>query len=175
MKNNHGFTLIEVLIYLALFAILLVGILAAAYSVIESSGRNQAKIVVISEGNFLVGKINWALSGAQAVNLPFVGTSGSVLSINKITGIDPVTGQPITTSILVALSGADITIQEGGNPAEKLNTSNVAVSNLLFTHVSDSGDGINPESVSSTFTVSARTEKGVLFSEDFATKSFMRK
>ncbi len=168
MKKN-AFTLIEVLVYLGIFAILMGGILTSAFSVFESSNRDQTKIMIQGEGDFLVAKINWALSGAQTITSPLEGGSASILSLSKG---DP-SGTPITVDI--SLSGTDLNISEGGNPPATLNNSNVEISpNIkvspeIFTYSSD------PKNVQANFTVSAKTPNGMTVSEDFFTTKYLRK
>jgi prepilin-type N-terminal cleavage/methylation domain-containing protein len=58
----RGFTLIEVIIYLALFALLMSGFLVASFSLIESSGKDTTHSMVEAEGEYLLAKINWALA-----------------------------------------------------------------------------------------------------------------
>ncbi|MFA6375994.1 MAG: prepilin-type N-terminal cleavage/methylation domain-containing protein [Candidatus Paceibacterota bacterium] len=57
MKNLHGFTLIEVLIYLALMGLLFSGLFVSAFIIIENIGRNDTQIMVQDEGAFLMAKI----------------------------------------------------------------------------------------------------------------------
>ncbi len=177
-ESQGGFTLIEVLVYLSLFAIILGGAIIAAYSVFESSGRNQTSAMVQEEGDFLIGKVSWALSGAEAVNLPAVNSAGSILSVNKVTGVNSFTGQTTVTPIVVDMDPVvltDIRITEGANPPQTLNNTNVQVSGLQFDHESASGDGLQPESVAASFTVSARTPNGAIISRDFSKTTYIRR
>ena len=175
IKDDSGFTLIEVIVYLALFAILFGGAIAAAYNVIESSGRNQTKANLQEEGEFLVAKINWALSGVQIVSIPAVGSESSQLSVSKVTGL--YNGLPIIVYLSVRLDGTNMVIDKGIGPVVSvvLNNSNNYVSQLVFTHASASGQGINPESASARFVLSAKTPGGMDMSQEFSTTAFLRK
>lgn len=64
-SNVRGFTLIEVLVYLALYSIIIGGAVVAAYGMFESSGHNQTKAMVEEEGGYLLSKIEWALSSGD--------------------------------------------------------------------------------------------------------------
>ncbi|MFS6835634.1 type II secretion system protein J, partial [Staphylococcus aureus] len=66
-RSSHGFTIVEVLVYLGLFGLIMVGIVATAYNIFETSGRLQTRAMLTAEGNFLLGKINWAMNGATAI------------------------------------------------------------------------------------------------------------
>lgn len=67
--KNRGFTLIEVLMYLALYCVLIGGAVLAAYNVFEAGGRGETAAMVAEEGQYLTEKINWAL-GAEAAQHP---------------------------------------------------------------------------------------------------------
>ena len=84
MSKSNGFTLIETIVYLALFSIMMGGAIVALFNLFESSGRELTHIMLQEEGNFIIAKINWAISGAQSVNQP--SGYGSLLSVNKVTG-----------------------------------------------------------------------------------------
>jgi len=162
---SAGFTLIEILVYLVLFAILMCGAVAAAYALFESTDRNQTKVMVQEEGDFFLAKINWALSGTQSVNAPLIGASGSILSVNKW---DPAVG-----AIVINLAGTDLELSHNGNPALRLNNPNIEIKNLVFTH--NFGGGVNPESVRASFEIDARTPNGMMTSQEFSTTKFLRK
>src|SRR3989344_174072 len=114
MKKQSGFTIVETLIYLGLFAIVMTGIIVAAYNMFELSGRTQTKAMLTAEGNFLLGKVNWVMSGVQTVSLPTSGNSGSTLSVTKW---DTTFGNPIQQKI----SSGKMRIQKASGPISDLN------------------------------------------------------
>jgi type II secretory pathway pseudopilin PulG len=167
----RAFTLIETVVYLGLLAIIMSGAFASAYGILGSSARNQAKALIQEEGTFLLGKIDWALGGVQSIALPASNASGDMLSVIKYSASP---GNPI----VVAVSGGNMTIAKGANPAKILNNSNVSVTCAVdgcFSHSASSADGINPESVSASFTVSAKTSEGMTYTQDFSTAKYLRK
>lgn len=175
-KYNSGFTLIEAVIYVALFALIMTGALVSIYGILGSSARNQTKAMIAEEGSFLLGKIDWALSGAESISLPFDQDgdgieSGTTLSLKKF-------GAGSENPIVISLSDNNLVIRRGNNPANTLNNSNTFIACApegCFTHQSSSGDGINPESLEAKFTVSSKTSEGLSFSQDFSTIKFLRK
>jgi prepilin-type N-terminal cleavage/methylation domain-containing protein len=173
-KNSKGFTLIEVVIYLALYAIIMTGALVSMYSIFGSSARNQVKAIVQEEGTFLIGKIDWALSGVHTINEPVVPpspTSGNTLSVTKW---DTSFGNPIVITVI----NGNMTMSRGANPTAILNNSNVLVACPpvgCFTHATSSGDGINPEKAGAIFTLHATTSEGLPFSQSFSTVKYLRK
>jgi type II secretory pathway pseudopilin PulG len=148
MKNQKAFTLIETLVYLGLFTILMGGILTAAFNVFESINRDQTKITIQEEGNFLLAKINKALSEARSFN-----AAGNQLSVERWDGSD----------VTFSLSGTDLNSSEGG----ALNNSNVRISNLNFAHSTD------PERITAEFTISATTPNSMTVSQDFFTVKYL--
>jgi hypothetical protein len=165
LTGRAGTTLIEAVVYLALFSILMGGGVVAAYSLYESTDRNQTKLLLQEEGDFLCAKIDWALSGVQSVSSPLTGASASILTANKW---DAAVG-----TVEINLSGSDIQMSRLGNTAIILNNSIVSVSDLVFAH-SPGGAG-GPESVRATFKVSAKAPNGMTVSQDFFTTKFLRK
>ncbi|MEK7177077.1 MAG: type II secretion system protein [Patescibacteria group bacterium] len=162
MKKN-GFTLIETVIYLGLFAIIMTGVLTAVYSVSQTGSRNQARAMIQEEGTYLLGKIDWVLSGVKTINLPI--GSGDVLQVNTFNG----------NAIEVGLSGLNIYLSRLPNSPEILNNTNVEISELEFIHTEVSGDGINPESVEVNIIITTRTQDGFLFSQKFSTVKYLHK
>ncbi len=69
----QGFTLLETLIYIALFGVLMSGALVTVYELLLSSEHNQSLIAIQEEGTFINRKLSWALSGATSVSI--IGTS----------------------------------------------------------------------------------------------------
>ena len=170
----RGFTLIETIVYLALFGLLMSGVIVTTYNLFESAARTQTEAMLSDEGNFIIGKIQWALSGTQSINSPGIGAYGSQLSVNKVTGVDNA-GNPIVTAVTIGTSGSDVTIQEGAVPALVLNNTNVNVTRLGFYHVIDTGGGTDPERVEASTTITARGMNGMLISRDFSTVGYLRR
>lgn len=87
----RGFTLLEVIIYLALFALLMSGFLAASFSLIESSGKDTTHSMVEAEGDYLLAKINWALASGTPID-PTALVSGNIQLSNVAFYIAPGAG-----------------------------------------------------------------------------------
>jgi prepilin-type N-terminal cleavage/methylation domain-containing protein len=166
--KTRGFTLIETVVYLALFGILMSGAVTAAFTIFESADRQQTHTLLQVEGSFIIAKINWAVGGAQSINQP--SGFGSLLSVNKITRLNS-SGQPVVSVVTFSLPTApgDVIIQDGAAGPYPLNNSNVVVTRLGFLHTLAGGNGVLPESVTASTTLTARTASGALLSEDFST------
>ena len=155
-----GFTLIETLVYLGLFAIIMVGIVATAYGVFESNGRSQTKTMVQNEGDFMLAKINWALTGATAISVV-----NSPLSLTITRASNP-------TSVVFDQSGNYLEINRNGAGGVNLNNSNVQIQNLSFINA---GHGTPTESVAVSFNLLANTPNGTQYSQNFQTTKYLRK
>lgn len=169
-------TLIEILIYLALYTILVGGSILSAYTLISTSSRNQAKAMAQEEGNYLIGKIDWMLTGAKSINEPndhLVATidRGTTLSVTKY---DTSVGDPLVASV----SDGVLSFGRSGHVPVRIHNTNTTVTcpaGGCFTHVSTSGDGINPESLTATFTIHTVTSDGREYAQEFTTVKYLRK
>ncbi|MEK7536067.1 MAG: type II secretion system protein [Patescibacteria group bacterium] len=138
MRKQSGFTLIETMIYLALFSIIIGGSMITAYSIIENSDKTQAQVVLQEEANFMLRKLDWAITGSSSITLPMVGSSGTGLELTKSIG-----------TIEFQLNGNKLQIKKGAGAFLDLNNANVTIDSLFFAHVA--GGGGKPESVVTTF------------------------
>jgi type II secretory pathway pseudopilin PulG len=172
-KSGAGFTLIETMVYLSLFSILMGGVVVSAYNIFESTGRSQTRAMMQEEGDFIVGKIDWALSGIQTVNAPMTPSSAGMCTESNTLSVTKWDGTIGT--VIVNLSGGSVMLARLGNLANstELNNSNTTVTNLAFKHCGVGAN--NPESVEASFTLSARTPNGILMSRDFFTNDYIRK
>ena len=159
---SGGFTLIETLVYLSLYAILFSGLLAGVYALFESDARDQTAAMLEEEGNFLIAKIDATIDAARSVQSPI--SSGDMLEIRQADG----------TSIVIQGVSTQLRIETGGNDAETLNNSDTSVKGLNFTHRQSSNEGANPESITATFTLIATTSDGHLLSQTFSTTDYLR-
>jgi prepilin-type N-terminal cleavage/methylation domain-containing protein len=130
--KNKGFTLLETIIYLALFSVLMSGALVAVYTLLQSGTQNLNAISIQAEGTFISRKLSWALSGATTVVVPNASTiiitrpelgSQSPLTITEDAGTFSIaqgTGTPVpfTNSFLtVAHTNIALTPEHAGVPS----------------------------------------------------------
>jgi len=135
---NKGFTLIEMLIYIALFSIIMVGLISGIYLIIQNAGKTTFKVGASEEINFVLKKIDWALTNASKINTPTSGSSAT-LSIDQYDFAD----NPIV--IRYNSDTGDVEFQTNGGTFYPLTTKNVKVNSLSFTYIpSNSG---SPEGI----------------------------
>lgn len=154
LKNSAGFTLIETLVYIALFTIVIGGGMVGAYGIIEGTDRTSSKTILEQDANFILRKVDWALTGLDTIN-----SSGASLSVNK--------KDFASNPIVFSLSGTNITIKKGSNTAIVLNNSRVKISNLAFTPVTTGGKS----GIQATFTVTTIDGK---LSQTFTITKYIR-
>ena len=160
---KRGFTLIETLVYLALYTIIVGGVLASVYSMFESSAHNETVAMLEEEGDYLAAMIDWVLSEAVSIQSPI--HSGNLLSVTHSDG----------STVGISSPGAYIRIQENTAPKQTLNNSNVSVILLMFVHTLATSNGYNPESVLVSFTLLATTSDGHVLSRDFSVLKYLHK
>ena len=148
MKNGlpagkAGFTLIETVIYIVLLGVLIGGGVVAAFYILDSAEKNKADINVQAEGNFIVRKIEWALTGATTINV----VSPTQLNVTK----------PGLPTMIFYLSGTDLKLGPDTSSGVNLNSSLVTlatISGIIFTDIPAAGG--KPEAVSASFNVNGK-------------------
>ncbi|HEV8666780.1 MAG TPA: prepilin-type N-terminal cleavage/methylation domain-containing protein [Candidatus Paceibacterota bacterium] len=137
--TKKGFTLIETLIYIALLGLLLTGAITTSYLLMQSAALVDSKNAANEEAEFVMQKLTWVLSGAQAISVP--SSYGSTLSVARYDGI----------SVDMRMGVSAIEMSENASPFNPLTTSNVQVTSLSF-HYLAAGNGA-PAGVEASTTV----------------------
>lgn len=146
LKNNKGFTMMETLIYIALFGIIMSGAVVGTYNLMEGGNRNIDSTKIEEEGTFINRKLGWALSKATDAT---VSGGGSTIKIFRNDGID----------VTFSGDGEDITITRtvGGvsGVANPLNNDRFKVTDVHFDFTA--GANGRPASISASFSVGQKT------------------
>lgn len=102
---QKGFTLIETLIYIVLLSVILGASLGISSQILTTSGKNGGKIATQQEADFVLRKIDWALTGAitGSVNVPnssrLEAKNGTLIFIfDNSTGVLSLNSIPLNTS-----------------------------------------------------------------------------
>jgi type II secretory pathway pseudopilin PulG len=148
---NRGFTLIETIIYLALFALVVGGGMVAVYQIISSTDATNNKVILQEEANFLLRKIDNTLTGAVAVS---VSSSPPTLVVTK--------SGPQT----FASPSNDLTLN-----SKVLTSGSIKVSNLTFERIP--GSGGRPDMVVTSFTLTTN-QNGRASTQNFSTTKYLR-
>ena len=161
--SMRGFTLVETVIYIALLGVLMVGAVTTAYQLTQHMGNVSDKNTAGEEGNFVLRKLNWVLTGTSTsatITLPSPSTPyTSSLDLNRADG----------THVIVRYNANNSSIElseSGGVPSSSytpLTTVNVKVSQLQFHYLAAFGG--SPAGIEASTTIN-----GLVFSE----KSYVR-
>lgn len=145
MKRESGFTLIEALLYIGLFALIMIAVMTATYNMIASTDKSQYRSLIHNEGQFVVRKFNTALDNATSIT-----SSGSTLTVNYASGSPKV------------FTRSGNKIQLDGVP---LNSDIAPVTELTFTPAS----GNRPVEVQMVFRMN-----NIYYDETFTSKKLVR-
>jgi len=154
--KQAGFTLIEVLLYISFFVLIVGALLGVAYQTIGATQQINKKILVQQESDFVLRKIDWALSGASAVS---TGPKPSDMAVTRFFA---------PNSIVFSQNGNFIDINSGTGTVD-LNSQNVLVSNVVFTETQVSP---NPPEIQTNFTLSAASDPSS--GQNFELTKFLR-
>lgn len=167
-KNHRGFTLIEALVYLALFSILMGGAAITAYNLFDSATKVGTRTMLQEESDFMMAKIDWVMSGAKAITTPASGVTGSSLTVAKW---DTAFGDPMQ----ITQNGADLLLTRGTSASVVLNNTNTAIVSIFFNHIEGSGDGTVPEGVETVLTISGNTPTGATVTRTATSTAYLRR
>ena len=159
MKKNSGFTLIELVLYVAIASIVLGAFLTVYTSVYQLRQKNQAVSEVEQQGQQVMQQISQTLRNAAAVTSPATGASSSALTLQ--------TYSSGTNPTILSLSSGAVMDLEGTSSAVSLSSAKITVSSLSFQNLTRSGThGI----IKISFTVTSKNLTGR--TENSFTKNF---
>ena len=118
----RGFTLIELILYIAIVTLVMSALIPFAWSVIEGGTKSTTDQEVYSNARFLSEKIKWEIRNAKGINSVSV---NSISLQNFNASKDPT---------IIDLSAGKMRIKYGTAIAVELNSTDTTVSNLTFTN-----------------------------------------
>ena len=126
-NSQSGFTLIETLLYIGLFALVMTAILLATHQLIELADKSQTRAQIEIESQFVLNKIDEALNGASIVA---ISENNGIQTLN-ITNPSLSSGQ---SPVVITRDdvNSSVSLQRGMHPATKLNGTIAPVSSLDF-------------------------------------------
>ena len=155
----------ETVIYICLLSFITSFVIVVLYQMVGSQNQNRNRTEADGEGNFLMQKMVWALTGATAIHSPAVSATGTTLSITKY-------NHP-SNPIVFDVNGRDIRIAQGTSTPAILNSARVYVDQLIFHHLAASGT--IPEGVTITMRVlSSDIERPILTSTTLSDTVYLR-
>ncbi len=131
---KKGFTLIETLIYIALFGLLLSAGFSTVYYLIQGADKNSSKGIIQNEGNFVSKKFDWIFSSMTSVNKQGSGCNQS-LTVNR-------SSSPHQIDVQRNISSSTVEISENGGSFFPITTINASTTCLQFQVIAGSNPGV---------------------------------
>lgn len=85
-KDNRGFTLVELLLYIFVASGILLSIVALVALLIQSRVKNQTISLVEQQGTQIIQLVTQEINNAKAITSPSAGNSGNVLQFQDMSG-----------------------------------------------------------------------------------------
>lgn len=129
-QKNSGYTIIEMLLYIAIFSLIIGSILSVAMSIANQRIQNQVTQEVDYQGNLAITNITQNLRNASTINTPTSGNTLASLSFNT-------TNSASNPSVYDAVSDQNVNklrFKAGSAASVYLTSSRVTMSNLSFSN-----------------------------------------
>jgi prepilin-type N-terminal cleavage/methylation domain-containing protein len=134
--DKRGFTLIEVILYITIFAMIIGAIAGLTIPTVSQRQKNEVITAVNYQGEAVLSLMSQSVHQASSINAPSLGASSSALSLVMPT-------QSVNPTIFSSYNDGATTHLEisQGNPAVNsyLTNSHVILSNLTFNNLGLSG------------------------------------
>lgn len=124
VAQRSGFTLIELMIFSAVFAIVMISFLSILVTVLGIQTRQSAVTEVTTQSNFLLQQIENYVERSSVIEMP-QDTSTTTLKLRM-----PAIAEDPT---IITLFGGTVYIQQAGGPQTPLTSGKVNVASLAFT------------------------------------------
>ncbi len=157
--DRDGFTLVELLLYIAIVAGLLLAVATVTINMLRGSARLEAIQTISQNARLGLARIELAVGNATTVTTPTFGTTSTMLVLQ--------TGVTSTNPTMIGVSNGVLEMKEGTTASTTIMMGSVRVSNILFRNLSASSTlaSIRIElAVSSTFAgVTSTLGEGEIF------------
>ncbi len=123
MRSEHGFTFIELILYISIVTIMLTAIVPFAWNIIGSGSKSATEQEVYSQARYVSERLKYEIRRASGI------TSVGATSIS-LTNFSP------DTTTVISLSGGKMQINKNGTGAVNLNsddTTITTVGGVIFT------------------------------------------
>ena len=155
----RAFTLLESLLYIALFGLLLQGAVAGISAITEKAGRNQEKALIETEGNFLIAKMTYDIDHSKSISAPILNSSATSTTLQLISD----TG----TNITIQKSGTSLT-RTKATDTETLSSNAIRIDRLSFALTPDLYNSVAPAFLQIDLQISASSTSGINVTQPFS-------
>ena len=130
LRSQKGFTLVEMILYVAICSILLVTISVFLSFLLGARVRSQAITEVNQQGFQIMSLMTQTIRNGRSIQTPSIGLASSTLSLT--------TGNALLNPTLFYISSTTMKIKEGSQGEISLTNKRVRISGLVFQNVSSS-------------------------------------
>jgi type II secretory pathway pseudopilin PulG len=130
-KRQAGYTLIELLLYIAMVGLLLFSVTYFFGIVADARVKNQSIAEVNDQAASIMDYMTQTIRNASSITAPATGTSGSSLTLVVPTGS--------LSPTVFNLSGTTLQVKEGAGSAVALTSNDVQITSLTFKNLTRSG------------------------------------
>ena len=158
-KDNKGFTLVEILLYMGIFSILIVVLFQLLSSIFDVQLESQSTSSVTRDSRFILNRFSYDINQAKTIVSPIsLGSQNASLQFTKD-----------STTYTYSLVNGNLTLANSSlGTTDELNSVNTTVSNLSFLRLSDTNRDNDTVSISFTLT-SKIIKRGGATSANFTT------
>lgn len=128
MRKVTGFTLIEVLIYTATVAVIMVGVTLLATAALSVRSQVRASIILEENYRFATNRMVSLVNGAVGINEPLKGFSGSEIIL--------IMREPAVNPTVINTQNGVVFVQQGSGQPVALTSAEVDINNLQFIRAS---------------------------------------
>lgn len=140
-KLSQGFTLIEIILYIAIVSIVVTSLVPFAWNVIGGGIKATTEREIYDNARYISEQIKYQIRNATGIN----SVSSSQISL--------VTANSATNPTVIAVSGNNMTMKQGTGSTIYLNSQNATVSAVTFTNYTSADN--KTENIQFVFTVNA--------------------
>lgn len=127
-KLNKGFSIVELLISIAIMSIVVVVAVTVMRSALNNEKRGRALEEVEWQASFIMNTISQSLRNGTAINSPAAGVTATTTSI-------AISTIPAENPTVFTLTNGRVTISEAGGSAIPISSTAVTVTTLTFQNV----------------------------------------
>lgn len=155
LKQNTGFSLIELLLYIVIIVIILSALVPFTIDMTKASQKSNVHQDLATDSRLFVEKLKYYIRESKGIN---AGTSnfGVNLANNPANQLSLIGTSPADPIIITVTSGGLAQLKLGGESAVALNSGNTKVTSLIFTNHTTS-DGLS-ENISFTITIQSNLQ-----------------
>lgn len=122
---KKGFTLIEVIIYTLLVAMILTTVVLATNTALQIRGKTNASLILEENMRFAITTIVERVRAANDVTAPLIGSPGNTLILAS--------SEPTQNPTTITVTNGVIMMTEGTSAATAITGDNIEITNLVFT------------------------------------------